>query len=209
VAGVLVVQDNADQAALARNILSREGYVCHLADGVEVAWKTIAAEIPEAIILDVTEPGDDRWALLEHVRTDARFYNIPVVVLSLSGEDATRAASLSSEYLEKPIVASVLVERIHRAIARARDLSAPEKPTTLSQKRLALYLGDGRVARGTVYLPGELSRLSDAWEALLRDPRRFIPMTDAYVGLPTESEPHPTPLLLVSKDDIKAVHPLD
>jgi DNA-binding response OmpR family regulator len=209
VAGVLVVQENADQAALARNILTREGYVCHQADGVEFAWKTIAAEVPEVIVLDVTEPGEDGWALLEHIRADARFYNIPVVVLSLSAEDATRAASLSSEYLGKPIVASALVERIHRAIARARDLSVPEKPTTLSQKRLALYLGDGRAARGTVYLPGELNRLSDAWEALLRDPRRFIPMTDAYVALPTESESHPTPLLLIAKDDIKAVHPLD
>jgi DNA-binding response OmpR family regulator len=64
VAGVLVIQDNADQAALARNILSREGYLCHLADGVEVAWKPVASEVPDAIVLDVTEPGEDGWALL-------------------------------------------------------------------------------------------------------------------------------------------------
>jgi len=39
-------------------------------------------------------------------------------------------------------------------------------------------LGEYRV-EGSVHVPVELTRFSDAWEAVVRDPREFLPVTDA------------------------------
>ena len=48
------------------------------AEGLALAW----AERPAAIVLDLLMPGLDGFAVLEHLRADARTEHVPVVVFS-------------------------------------------------------------------------------------------------------------------------------
>jgi len=209
VAGVLIVDDNPDLSGLARHILERDGYTCHLAGDAEVAWKTLASELPELILLDIGLPGEDGLSFLERLRSDSRFYNLPVVVLTGSSDDDAigRVRSLGAEYLSKPFAATALMDKVHAAVARARDLTVPSNLTPLTHTRVVLFLSGGRAADGIVHIASELSRFSDAWDALMRDARSFIPVTEVTITAPGV-EARLAPLLLARKDDIEGVVPL-
>ena len=206
---VLIVDDNPDLAGLARHVLEREGYVCHLAADAESAWKTLVAELPDLMVLDVGLPGADGLSLLERVRSDARFYDLPVVVVTGSTDDAIlrRVRSLGAEFLSKPFAASALNDKVHGAVARARELQPPAQPATLTHTRVVLFLSGGRSAEGLVHIASEVARFSDAWDALMRDPRSFIPVTEVTIVAPG-AEPLLAPLLLARKNEIQGVVPL-
>jgi DNA-binding response OmpR family regulator len=209
VAGVLIVDDNPDLSGLARHILERDGYTCHLAGDAEVAWKTLASELPELILLDIGLPGEDGLSFLERLRSDTRFYNLPVVVLTGSSDDDAigRVRSLGAEYLSKPFAATALMDKVHAAVARARELAPPSSPTSLTHTRVVLFMSGGRAAEGIAHIASEVARFSDAWDALMRDPRAFIPVTEVTITAPG-SEPRLAPLMLVRKQDIEGVIPL-
>ncbi len=208
-AGVLIVDDNPDLAGLTRHILEREGYVCHTATDAELAWKTLASELPGMIVLDIALPGEDGLSLLERVRDDTRFYRIPVVVVTGSTDEDVirRVRSLGAEYLSKPFAATALIDKVHAAAARAQELVAPAHPTALTHTRVVLFLSGGRAAEGVVHIASELARFSDAWDALMHDTRAFIPVTEVTITAPG-SEPRRAPLLLARKEDIEGVVPL-
>jgi DNA-binding response OmpR family regulator len=209
VASALIVDDNPDLLGLARHILEREGYGCHVAGDADVAWKTLLSELPDLILLDIGLPGEDGLSLLERLRGDARFYNLPAVVLTgTSDEEAIRRVrAFGAEYLNKPFAATALMDKVHAAVARARELAPPSSPTSLTHTRVVLFLSGGRAAEGIAHIASEVARFSDAWDALMRDPRAFIPVTEVTITAPG-SEPRPAALMLVRKQDIEGVVPL-
>lgn len=71
-----------------------------------------------------------------------------------------------------------------------------------------VLLMDPYVIRGTVFLPPEVARFSDAWESLLADARIFIPVTDAEV-IRGEETVLTTPFIHVRKSDVRAASPLE
>jgi hypothetical protein len=71
-----------------------------------------------------------------------------------------------------------------------------------------VLLMDPYLIRGTIYLPPEVARFSDAWESVLADRRIFIPVTDAEI-LRGEETVLKTPFIHVRKADVRAASPLD
>lgn len=207
-AGVLIVDDNPDLAGLTRHVLEREGYASHLAGDAETGWKTLLAELPELMVLDVRLPGESGLSLLERLRNDIRFYNLPVIVVTGQSEDAVvrKVRSLGAEFLSKPFAANALKDKVHGAIALARELAVPQQTTTLTHTRVTLFLSGGRCAEGQVHIASEVARFSDAWDALMRDPRSFIPVTEVTITAPG-MEPLLAPLLLARKNEIEAIVP--
>lgn len=71
-----------------------------------------------------------------------------------------------------------------------------------------VLLMDPYVVTGTVHLPPEVRRFSDAWESVLSDRRTFIPVTDAEIKRGDEIVLQ-TPFIHVRKSDVRAASPLD
>lgn len=71
-----------------------------------------------------------------------------------------------------------------------------------------ILLMDPYLIRGTVFLPPEVARFSDAWESLLADARVFIPVTDAEVMRGQETVLK-TPFIHVRKADVRAASPIE
>lgn len=205
---VLIVDDNPDLAGLSRHVLEREGYVCHIAGDAASAWKTLAAELPDLMVLDIGLPDEDGLSLLERIRSDIRFFNLPVVVVTGQSDEAAirRVRSLGAEFLSKPFAATALKDKVHGAFALAREVAVPERPASLTHTRVVLFLSGGRSAEGQVHITSDVARFSDAWDALMRDARAFIPVTEVTITVPGE-EPLLAPLLLARKTQIEAVLP--
>jgi hypothetical protein len=75
-------------------------------------------------------------------------------------------------------------------------------------EHVVLMLGAYRV-EGEVYVPVELTRFSDAWEAVVRDPREFLPVTDAKMFSSDGQMVANAAFMQVRKKDVKAAFTSD
>ncbi|MGZ4127157.1 MAG: response regulator transcription factor [Actinomycetota bacterium] len=172
---VLVVEDDRNVASLVRHLLEEEGFISTLSVDIEGAWGSISGEPPDAVIVDLgLLGGESGWDLIERIRKDERYGRLPVVILTAAppGEVFERARDFNCEYLGKPFSAPVLLDRLQLAVRAAGR--APGQRT----EHVVLMMQGFRL-EGQVHMPVELTRFSDAWEAVVRDPREFIPVTDA------------------------------
>lgn len=111
---ILLVEDNADEAELARAALAESGLPHRLVvveDGADaLAYLLDAASAarraPDLVLLDLKLPGIGGLEVLRRLRADRRTTLLPVVVLSSSLEDADVRASYAlgaNSYVRKPV----------------------------------------------------------------------------------------------------------
>jgi DNA-binding response OmpR family regulator len=215
---VLVVEDEPSIVTIVRYHLESAGFEGLFAGDAEEAWRLVVTEHPDVAIVDIVLPGSDGWSLIEQVRGDARYADLPIVVLTglLEPDITERAESLRCEYLSKPFAATALLGRIQHLLASATaggpgPAPAPSSPAKAPLVALAvsLLLDDYQV-EGTVYLAPDLARFSDAWESLMADPRAFFPVTSATVYPSGGGHPIAQPAFMeVRKRNVRAVFPKD
>ena len=76
---------------------------------------TLAADIlPDVIVLNVLSPGLDGWGLLAQLKNHDSLRHIPVVLLTLSGEEEAGFLLRASDFLTKPFRFELLLETINR-----------------------------------------------------------------------------------------------
>ena len=101
---VLIVDDNPDFLALVSYMLTQSGYQVLAADSSVKALEFLELNVPDALVLDLMMPVRTGFEVLENIRWEARFANMPVVVLSamnLNPLEREFIEALSVEYLDK------------------------------------------------------------------------------------------------------------
>jgi DNA-binding response OmpR family regulator len=117
---VLVIDDNPTIVELIK-------YAVHLQNTFEVivaydgeeGLKSIYAENPDCVIIDVKMPGMDGYKLVRCLRGDARTTNIPLIILSAMTREEDQLTGLLSgvdEYLTKPFKPAALNAAIERVL---------------------------------------------------------------------------------------------
>lgn len=116
---ILLAEDDTLTAALVIHRLEREGFeVVHELDG-HTALEAAEGGTFGVIILDVGLPGLDGFALLERLRTDVRYDDIPIVMLTAAGSerDVVRGFDLgANDYIVKPFSPAELTARLKRFV---------------------------------------------------------------------------------------------
>lgn len=123
-ARILVVDDDpAILRAVGRALAGRGYTVSSAADG-STALDRARDTHPEVILLDLVLPDSDGIDLCRQIRT---FSDVPIIVLSAVGEDATKVEALdegADDYLTKPFSMEELQARIRAALRRTASLSS-------------------------------------------------------------------------------------
>ncbi|MGH8284581.1 MAG: response regulator transcription factor, partial [Steroidobacteraceae bacterium] len=86
------------------------------------AQRLTEAPVPDLVLLDVMLPYADGFELLAHIRANAGWEQVPVIVITAKAheQDAVRALGLGADdYLTKPFSPAELVARMHRRMQRA------------------------------------------------------------------------------------------
>jgi two-component system cell cycle response regulator DivK len=117
---VLVIEDNALNLKLVRDVLQHAGYdVVEAATG-ELGVASAASEPPDLVLLDLQLPGIDGHETLRRLRAGVLPDRVPVVAVTAlaMAEDRDRAQRSGFDgYLEKPISPRSLPAQVVRFLA--------------------------------------------------------------------------------------------
>ena len=118
-AKILSIEDDEFLRELIGAHLRNAGHqVVTCADGAE-AIRSILAERPDLVLLDLNMPYLDGFELLKALRGDALTRELPVIVLSGRTDHASQSRVLEmggSDYLTKPILVENLLASVKRRL---------------------------------------------------------------------------------------------
>ncbi len=129
-AKILLADDDAALVRTLSYILKERGYQVIVSPGGENLLSLVATEKPQLLLLDIMMPKVDGLALLERLKEDERFRDLPVLMLSsMPPEEATvKALGLgAADFIPKPVRAKELFARVEahlrvgQALLQARE----------------------------------------------------------------------------------------
>jgi DNA-binding response OmpR family regulator len=118
---ILIVEDEKDLLIAISNFLTKEQYICELADSFAAASEKIGIYQYDVILLDITLPDGSGLQLIQHIKK----YNIQAGVIIISAknslDDKISGLDLGADdYMTKPFQLSELNSRIKAVLRRRR-----------------------------------------------------------------------------------------
>jgi two-component system, OmpR family, KDP operon response regulator KdpE len=116
---VLVVDDEPQITRVLRTVLTSQGYQVRTAAEGEAALSSFTEFRPELVITDLYMPHMDGVELCRRIRAMS---NVPIIVLSVKGEERTKVEALDNgadDYVTKPFGIDELLARVRAALRRS------------------------------------------------------------------------------------------
>lgn len=120
---ILVVEDDADLLKLVGEIMRTAGFAMRFARNlVELKSELNSHGVPDLLLLDVRLPDADGFDILESLRANERFHDLPVVMMTgrTQAHHVARGLALGADgYVTKPFRMSQLVSAANTVLGRA------------------------------------------------------------------------------------------
>ncbi|OUI97249.1 chemotaxis protein CheY [Acetobacter indonesiensis] len=124
---VIVVDDDSRLRRLLQRYLSEHGFRISVAANAADARQALSAIRPDAMVLDVTMPGETGLELTRSLRDSGQEF--PIVLLTARGEPADRISGLEAgadDYLGKPFEPRELLLRLKAHLRRLAPAPATD-----------------------------------------------------------------------------------
>ena len=164
-AAILVVDDEEPIQELLRFNLEKEGYLVRVAKNGQEALKQVENNQPDLLVLDLMLPGMDGLEVCRKLRSNPRFQQLPIIMLTAKGEEIDKVLGLelgADDYMTKPFSPRELLARIK---ARLRRLNPKEEADAQIITRGELQVD---VTEFRVYVRGVETELTPKEFELLR-----------------------------------------
>jgi CheY-like chemotaxis protein len=118
---ILVVDDDPDIRALARQALSQDGHIVIEAAGGAEALALIDMQVPDLLVLDLLMPELGGLEVLKILRSKPPTAALPVVVLTAMNDEVNTRAGFdlgATDYLTKPFSIPQLAARVRACLTR-------------------------------------------------------------------------------------------
>ena len=151
---ILIVDDTPANLRLLSQILAEEGHHVRPAPDGPLALAAAQAEPPDLILLDIRMPEMDGYTVCEHLKSDARTRDVPIIFISAldATQDKVRAFSAGGvDYVTKPFQAKEVLARVATHLA-LREL---QKQLQDANKKMARELALAGEIQAS-FLPSEL-----------------------------------------------------
>jgi two-component system, OmpR family, KDP operon response regulator KdpE len=188
-ARVLVVDDEPQITRVIRTVLTSQGYQVRTAAEGESALASFREWRPELVITDLYMPHMDGIELCRRIRAVS---TVPIIVLSVKGEERTKVEALDSgadDYVTKPFGIDELLARVRAALRRG--VSSDADTTAIDAGEFKIDLDSRRV-----HVRGSEVRLTpkefDLFVYMARHPSRVIShrtLLEAVWGEASQEQP--------------------
>jgi len=183
---ILVVDDVPENVRLLEAVLAPRGYDVVTAYDGAAALDIVAATQPDLVLLDVTMPGLDGYAVCRRLRECDDTAALPVIMVTSSlGEEKARAIEAGADdFIPKPFnhdemltrVRSLLRIKHYHDTIKEQDRELRDLKRTLEQRGHEQATEVGRLRRLRRFLPPRLADAvaSSGDEAIFRGHRRDV-----------------------------------
>ena len=158
---ILVVDDESQITRVLRTSLSSHGYDIRVANDGETALEIMKDWSPDLVITDLAMPNMDGLELCRRLRLSTR---IPIIVLSVRGEEKTKVQALDAgadDYVTKPFGIEELLARVRANLRRAPAENEESPLIEIGDFRIDLAAHKVTVRRREVHLtPKEFDLLT-------------------------------------------------
>ncbi len=131
---ILIVDDEPNIRMAMRVALEREGYTVSEAYDGRDALRSIFADKPDLVLLDIMLPTMNGYDVTIKLREDERTKRLPIIMVTAKGQITDRIHGLdlgADDYISKPFDLRELVARVNAMLRRR----AAEQPAASSQPR--------------------------------------------------------------------------
>jgi putative two-component system response regulator len=116
---ILLVDDQAQNLELLRELLEPEGYTLEIAHDGEEALRVAFATSPDLVVMDIQMPRVDGLEACRRLKSDPRTHLVPVVLVTGLGAREDRIAGIAAgcdDFLTKPVDLEQLLARTRTAL---------------------------------------------------------------------------------------------
>lgn len=158
---ILVIEDDPDSRENLCLLLEMEGYSVRGAeDGEKGLERLYEMPIPNLVLCDLMLPGLDGFAILETVRRQPQFADLPFLILTARTDRASQRMGMNlcaDDFITKPFsaeeilsaVASQLRRQHNPAVATGLDSEEGRRLTLLTERerQILIRIGQGQTSR--------------------------------------------------------------
>ena len=112
---ILVVEDQADNRRILRDLLTSVGYEILEAVTGDEGVTLAATQHPDLILMDIQLPRIDGYEATRRIKADPELRHIPIIAVTsyaLSGDDAQAFAAGCDAYVAKPFSTRALLAKV-------------------------------------------------------------------------------------------------
>lgn len=154
---ILIVDDEKDLVELLTYNLKKAGFETVSAATGRQALQSIAARVPDLVLLDVMLPELSGTEVASRIRTNPATASVPIIMLTAKSEDVDQIVGLTvgaDDYITKPFSMKVVLARIEALLRRVGTVATESR--TLALGPLSLDTGtheatlDGAIVKLTL-----------------------------------------------------------
>ena len=112
---VLVVDDSKTELMFLTDLLQKKGMQVRTAENADEAFRRLAEEKPDLILMDVVMPGLNGYQATRTLTRDETTKHIPIIVCTSKGQETDKIWGLRQgavDYLVKPLNPEELLKRV-------------------------------------------------------------------------------------------------
>ena len=112
---VLVVDDSKTELMFLADLLQKNGMVVKTAEGADEAFRRLAEDKPDLIIMDVVMPGQNGFQLTRAINRTPEYEQIPIIICTSKNLETDRVWGMrqgAKDYVTKPVDAGELMGKI-------------------------------------------------------------------------------------------------
>ncbi len=120
---ILIVDDMPQNLRLLSNILMQHGYAVRAVTSGPMALKSVQAEVPDIVVLDISMPGMNGYEVCRAFKHDEQMVNVPVIFISAMDEVEDKVEAFQAggiDYISKPFQVEEVLARIENQLSLQR-----------------------------------------------------------------------------------------
>ncbi len=117
---ILVVEDQADNRQILRDMLASADYEMTEAEDGEQALAAVAKHRPDLILMDIQLPILDGYEATRRIKADPALRSIPIIAVTsyaMSGDEEKALAAGCDDFVPKPYSPRQLLAKIHKFLS--------------------------------------------------------------------------------------------
>ncbi|NLG18803.1 MAG: response regulator transcription factor [Fibrobacter sp.] len=122
---ILVIEDDKDIADLVKLVLeTTEDFKVETVLDPLKAYQTVKSYNPDAILLDLSMPKMDGWAVFKMIRSDSSFSRVPIAILTAKSQQFDEMVGLhimnADAYITKPFGKQELIDKTYELFNKGK-----------------------------------------------------------------------------------------